>query len=288
VPVAIELSVDLLLVLAFLVAVGFLLVYRGTMKPLLLGLADLFDKVSIPTGFHDIHIFGPISSFLRYVAATIDYGLSQAAEASKKGVILLWHALAQQVKWLGGLLGDLADTIESQFKWLLLVFPPAALIWATIRAAQQIPHLWQYAKSAAATIENGLGSLGGELDKLRRAIEAQIARDLARAKAAAGSLGRDLSGALARLKRIEKAVTKAGAVALVGAALAALGAGWIRCPRVGKVGKSLCGVNADLLESLIADTLIIAGTVSLVEFAKGMQTITKEIEGPIRKFWRAA
>src|SRR5437764_1465863 len=54
-----------------------------------------------------------------------------------------------------------------------------------------------------------------------------------------------------------------------------------------KVGKRACGMNPDLLESLLADTLLIAGTVSLVEFARGMQDVTEEVTPLIRTFWRA-
>jgi hypothetical protein len=287
VPIAIELGVDLVLVLAFLIAFGFLYLYRGTLKPLLLAVADLFDTIAVNLGFHTVHIFGPVSSFLRYVANQIDYGISQAVTATDKAIVLLWHALAQQARWLGGLLGDLAETIESKFRWLLLTFPPALMLWAAVRAAQQLPRLWHYAQVVAGTVEHGLGGLAGELDKLRQRVEAEIARDLAKARAGVRGLGRDVSGALARLRRIEKTLTVGGAAALVGVALGVLGLSWTRCSRVGKVGKQMCGVNPDLLESLLADTLLIAGTISLVEFARGMQVITAEIEGPIRKFWRA-
>src|SRR5437764_441195 len=46
-------------------------------------------------------------------------------------------------------------------------------------------------------------------------------------------------------------------------------------------------VNPGLLESLLADTLLIAGTVSLVEFARGMQDVTEEVTPLSRTFWRA-
>jgi len=87
--------------------------------------------------------------------------------------------------------------------------------------------------------------------------------------------------------RLEKTLAIAGATALVGAALARLGLGWLRCPRIAKAGKQLCGVNPNLLDSLLADTLLIAGTVSLVDFAKEMQGFTGEVADASRFFWRA-
>jgi hypothetical protein len=43
-----------------------------------------------------------------------------------------------------------------------------------------------------------------------------------------------------------------------------------------------------LLDSLLADTTLILGTVSLVEFAQGMRGVTAEAVPLIRRFWRAA
>lgn len=91
-------------------------------------------------------------------------------------------------------------------------------------------------------------------------------------------------------RRIKDASGKLAPAALVGAvvyALAKIGLSWSRCSNVNKTGKQLCGMNTQLLESLLADTLLIVGTVSLVEFAEGMQDITAEVVGPIRDFWRA-
>lgn len=155
-----------------------------------------------------------------------------------------------------------------------------------------------------------LGPVGGLIYSLRHKIEQaaqQVYRDVLRyqrharrdialaAAAVAGALTiprigrieRDFSDAWKRIKALEKLLTGAGVVGLVLAALARLGLGWTRCSNVSKTGKQICGMNPSLLESLLADTLLIVGTVSLVEFAEGMQDVTAEVAPLIRDFWRA-
>jgi hypothetical protein len=71
-------------------------------------------------------------------------------------------------------------------------------------------------------------------------------------------------------------------------ALGRLGLGWARCSNVGKVGRRVCGMDASLLESVLADSLLILGTLSLVTFAEEMQDVTEVIARPIQTFWRAS
>lgn len=71
-------------------------------------------------------------------------------------------------------------------------------------------------------------------------------------------------------------------------ALGRLGIGWARCSNVGKVGRRICGMDSNLLESLLLDTLAIVGTVSLVEFIRDAQAIEDvaldALSGFIREF----
>lgn len=56
-------------------------------------------------------------------------------------------------------------------------------------------------------------------------------------------------------------------------ALGRLGLGWLRCSNVKRAGKRVCGMDHSLLESMLADTLAIVGTVSLVEFIRDAQAV---------------
>jgi hypothetical protein len=76
----------------------------------------------------------------------------------------------------------------------------------------------------------------------------------------------------------------AGAVAI---AIGRLGGGWIRCSNWNKIGRGVCRMNPSQIESLLAGTLAIVGTISIVEFAKELQAIVGEgelaIHGLIRE-----
>ena len=80
----------------------------------------------------------------------------------------------------------------------------------------------------------------------------------------------------------------AALTAAVAATLAKLGASWIRCSNWRKAGRSVCGMDASLLESLLADSLLVFGTLSLVEFAQEMVAVTDTAVRPITTFWRAS
>lgn len=89
------------------------------------------------------------------------------------------------------------------------------------------------------------------------------------------------------VKEHEKLLTIAGAGGLVVAALSRVGLGWIKCSNVGRTAKAVCGMDRNLLESILGDATLILGTVSLVEFAQGMEEIAAEIAPAVKKFWRA-
>jgi hypothetical protein len=61
---------------------------------------------------------------------------------------------------------------------------------------------------------------------------------------------------------------------------------WLFCRKVSNIGKRACGLDAGLLESLLADTLVIAGAVSLVEFTHLMQDVTEPSVDLMRGFIR--
>lgn len=299
---ALELGVDLLVFAAFVVSLASLLIYRATAKKLLLFIADELDKVNIPTPFGRKHLFGTVSHLVRQLANGIDAGLTSAVRASDGAAAYLWNQLARQVKWLGHFLGDLTTTLEAKFGWFLLVFPPAALLVGAVEAARRIPAILSAIhrlENRAVTTTTKIVHDAATVPKVVKTYVTRVVYPAAIATVGAvaaplpwvrgrlGGIERDLGGLRKRVGALEKVGIGAGIAAAVAVALSRLGLGWVRCPRVTKAGRQVCGMNADLLDSLLADTLLIAGTVSLVEFAQGMQGITAEITPAIRAFWRA-
>lgn len=98
--------------------------------------------------------------------------------------------------------------------------------------------------------------------------------------------GRTISGIRKRLRRLERLAGAGVAVGAVAVALARLGAGWIRCRKVGKVGRQLCGMDESLLDSLLTDGLAIFSVLSVVEFATELRAIEDEAIGIMGKLVR--
>ncbi len=89
-------------------------------------------------------------------------------------------------------------------------------------------------------------------------------------------VGRTIAGIRARLRRLERSLPATAVAAAVIAVLARLGLGFLRCGNVKKAGKSVCGMNTGLLDSLLLDTVALLSVVSVVEFARELQTIEGE------------
>jgi hypothetical protein len=104
------------------------------------------------------------------------------------------------------------------------------------------------------------------------------------------TLPRELGRIRTGLRRVEHEIThpstrwlRRTAAAMWGAALLGLMVRtlarrfpWLFCRKVKNVGNRLCGLDSDLLSSLLLDTVLIAGTVSVVQFARELQAIEGE------------
>lgn len=96
------------------------------------------------------------------------------------------------------------------------------------------------------------------------------------------SLGRTITGIRKRLRRLERITAAGVGVGAVALALSRLGLSWVRCRKVGKVGKRLCGMDDSLLDSLLLDALVGIGAASVVEFAEGLRAIEDEAVAVLR------
>lgn len=93
-----------------------------------------------------------------------------------------------------------------------------------------------------------------------------------------------------RIRALEHKLAVPLGIAAVVAALGRLGLGWIRCNKVRRLGKAACGLDENLLESLLLGATAIFSVVSVVEFAKEMRAIEDEavnIMGRLVREWPA-
>lgn len=91
---------------------------------------------------------------------------------------------------------------------------------------------------------------------------------------------------LKRIKRLERIAAGGLTVAAVVAALGRLRLGWLRCTKVGKAGRAVCGLNSNLFDTLLLDAVAVTSIVSVVEFANDLRAIEDEAITVMRRLVR--
>lgn len=291
---AILMSLLLLLALAY--------AYDNTVGALLQAVARWFrgKSISIP------HVTSIGFGFVADAAESLDGTIRHYLAAAIHGTEYAWHRFVHwnAYAWqeLSGSIADLAEGVEQSIAHLVerkipaLVRTVVAPLERQIRALEgqvatllgrvdpRIAEALHAAERALSSAETAAATIEHEVAVgVPHAVEAAIAGTLPRIR----GLERDAEALRDRVGKIARTLTPAGIVALVSSALLSLRLGWLKCAHVERTAKHLCSMDAQLLDSLLADTTLILGTISLVEFAKGMQGAVDEIVPPVRKFWRA-
>lgn len=200
------------------------------------------------------------------------------------------HSLAHNTyAELGRIASDTAAAVEH----LVAVTIPREVARGNAKAqqlARQGVRTAEHALARTRAIESEIArlrtSLLARVHALTHAIDVTIPGELGRIRAREKALEDSIPHALkARLGKVEAFVFGGAIVGLLIRTLARRFP-WLFCRNTQNLGKRVCGLDASLLESLLADTLLIAGTLSLVEFAKEMQTVEAGAVRLVQDFWR--
>lgn len=295
--IALELPALLSLAAAF-VLIGLRYGYSYSLGALLRTLALALNVSVLRT-----HPFGFLAGALLRLDNEINHALGAGIIALQKDAAqwFAWGAQVQQA--IGEAIQDVAESTAARFHSLskatvpLLVGATLGPVWLAIKALQaavkahvttlpatvtKITHL---TKSYPVTVQRVTG--------LPRLVKAAVAAALAGTAGAVtlprfGQIEADIAALKARLARASGVVTAASAVGVVAYALSKLGLGSQQCSNNKRLAKHLCGMDANRLESLLLDTLLIASSLSLVEFARELVPITEAAVVPIRRFWRVS
>lgn len=265
-PAVGEVAIALSLLLLYLVAFGFLQVYRASLSRILLYIAGWLDGKSIPTGIRRIHPFGPLVEAIRYVDQEVQSALGSVAQYSERGALWLFQLARRQFEAIGDQIGGLAYDVWSALTRTATVTIPNATHRAQLGVLAKIAAARAIAVTAAGAIAHDLPGIRGRIREGER--------DL-------GRIGR-------RVRQLEKRFALPAFAVLVGAALVRLGLGALRCPQFLKAAKRTCSADTQLLDSLLADLTMIVGAISLVEFARELETVTDEVANGIRHLIREA
>lgn len=283
----------------FVVCWCLLQAYTSTFGALLSWLAAKSASVTVP--YTSFHPFKWLGDALKEVNGFINNSLAAAVQGTEHawGKVLhahavLWHDLTAAV-------ADLAEVTERQFSHLTR-HSIQALFNAFFNPYGTLLH---YLKTVVNTLVHAptkilhtvTNTITHETVKVVTKVERVV---VVKTKAAAvaipqaigiplprvGALERDVSALDKWVRGHGRLLTEAGIAGIVAAALTRLGLSSARCSRTQKWNKAVCGMNDDLLEALLAGTLVLGSTISIVEFAKYCQGFTNEVEGPLHDFVR--
>lgn len=230
----------------------------------------------------------------------------------------MWHRLAVLTERLGWATFHLAQAVDTLLYYTTAAYP-LAVLWRLAHAAygeaRHAAHaVAGYARPVTVIVKEAARPGSTVLGKAMRAAIQPLRRELTRFErdtldrianlqaqlAHAGSVvidapgvaTPDLSGALARLRdrlgRLENRGTALIGLGALAAAASRIGLGHARCDNTQRWNRQVCRMDSDLLDSLLGGLLVIFGTVSLLDLARGMQDITGEVADAARAFIREA
>lgn len=248
-----------------------------------------------------------VTELNNYVLQAIGYGIAET-EAGLHAVIgwMVWifQATADEV---AGLAEDTGRAFQFVRRSLIPTLITAALLGPTSalrllqgQVGQLLRNPAQVVHKTVRVLAPGLAALQGRVRALEAKVEAigaaapaavlapPISITIPKPGVAVDELTRGIDAIKKKLGRVTRVLSPVGIAGLVaGALLATLKLPWLKCRNVDKAGRALCGLNADVLEGMLAGLVALFGTFALVEFAKYLIPVAGEVGGEVTHFWRA-
>jgi len=232
-------------------------------------------------GIAGVHPFHKVGTWLRSLDRNVYHALGVAALGCEHAASWLWTQTANQVAWIGREIADLAhDTAQALGAVNTTIVKPAVKIIdrnSVVRIGKVSAALGLVITARLPALVRSVAALSVKVAHLTKT----VAVDVGRLEAKAGRAAADIRSHGLRLSKLEKALSGIGAAALVGTALARLGLQWLRCPNVGRAGRAVCGMDGNLLESLLIDAAVLAVAFNIEEFARELQGVTEEAANAI-------
>lgn len=275
VPAVGALLVAMAAAIAWLFATGALEVWRRSLGKLLYWMADTLDIAKVSILGKTFHLFGPLSKLLRSLVHTVDHYLGEAVIWSGKAASTFFGFFLSINLWMAREIADLAQDVWHTIRAQSVTAYTDARKYVDARVYRPIKQetrtIYKTSTAAIRGINLRLGRIDRRLKALAVAVPAAIVSPWPRLR----GLERRAERQAKRLSRLEKASAGALAAGVVWAALRRLGLSWLRCSNTVKGGRRLCGMDPDLLDTLLAGSLILAGSISLVELARELREPTE-------------
>lgn len=246
-------------------------------------------------------------AFIGHALNSLDNLIRNGLYAGLHGTEWAWHQLVHQ---LAVMFHDIAHTVEqvSLGTEQALRYLRHTVLPFTIRAVTDpIGTTARLALQLVRDLQAEVAGLSRPVTKVithdvphaltkaeQAAIAAQVAVPAAITKVievpAAGIdyVGREAGALRQRLDALARRISPAALAGIVAASvLSTLGLGWLKCSNVGRVGRRVCGLDARVLDALLAGLAVFV-TVDIVRFAHEVQGVTHEFAGAVRGFWRVS
>lgn len=222
--------------------------------------------------------------------------LGEAVDGVEKAVGYSWHQLARLVDWTYHELRNHSNLIYTLATVMLGQEWAGAVRHVIVTTTTRTDALERYIRAQVARIihaeerlRHGIGEdVLPALRSLDRRLDRVLGKDLPAIRAREAALEHGAGGVWKWIRSHPGAIASGAFAGAVAWALTRIGAGWVRCTRANKLGKSVCGLDDGLLDALLADALLIVGTISIVELARELQAITPPVVDSVRAVIREA
>lgn len=275
--------------------------YQYTFGTLLSYIADNIRK--LPSFSHlGLHIsFDGIAGLFDSVNNFVLRKLGEGIAHLEQAVLGVWHNMIATIVALGDAIAEVAESTEKTLdylrRWGVTKAIHAATHWI-VKALQTTYHrLTTLEYDVARILAHPIRAIKHEVQTLQPQITqvfkfvtvgapAAVAKAVAIPWGAIHGIERKEAALGKRVKALEKVAGVAAVGVVASVALGKLGLGWTRCSNVGRVGKALCGFNRSILDTLLVDSLVVFSSISLVEFASVLVTITEGLASTVTDGFR--
>lgn len=299
-PVLIDLPALAVMCVAALVLM-ILLAYRATIGALIIVLINVLEKATVNVLGFSFNLFQPGITLLEGINNIMYAALAKVLQANQWGWhkfvhwnAYMWQKITEAAADTAVLTGQALHILRRHTIPILIgaaLGPLEALAYVfrkqIAHLAAQVAHLVAHPiRAIHETASHAAAVATAVTNTVYVTTPAAVAKAVAVPWGAIGQLRKGEEAARANIAKLRRYVVGAGAAALVAAAVGRLGFGWARCSKVGRLGRGICGLDEGILESLLADALLIASTISIVEFARYCQDFTTAVEAPLKSFVR--
>lgn len=192
-PALAEIGGALLTLLAWGICLGLAYSWRHTIGRGLIWVADELDKAAVSVGPYTVHLFGPLTSALRWVSNSIATWLGEAALAAEHATIFLFNHFVSMLHELGHWFEEYSGAVLRFAEHTLTYVIPWWARWAFREARHWAKPLIHKAEALAGRIEHRVEGIA--LPRLRE-VEHELDALKAKVKSLTGSLSRDAIVAL--------------------------------------------------------------------------------------------